>query len=106
MECMGEVLRGSWGASCWCMYPRLSSAASNLGNRGRREAMTELARRRRAPGLLAFEGDEPVGWIAIAPRKELKRVDASRATPRVDLWMFGSFPASLCAPGRAAAGSP
>jgi GNAT superfamily N-acetyltransferase len=66
------------------MYPRLASTASQLGSRGRREAMARLARRRRAPGLLAFDGDEPVGWIAIAPRKELRRVDASRATPRVD----------------------
>jgi GNAT superfamily N-acetyltransferase len=46
--------------------------------------MTKLARRRRAPGLLAFEGEEPVGWIAVAPRAELARLDVSRATPRVD----------------------
>jgi GNAT superfamily N-acetyltransferase len=46
--------------------------------------MTKLSRRRRAPGLIAFEGDEPVGWIAIAPRRELARIEASRATPRVD----------------------
>ena len=84
MDCMGTVLRGSWGSGCWCMFPRLASAANQLGSRGRREAMTRLARRRRAPGLLAFDGGEPIGWIAIAPRKELRRVDASRATPRVD----------------------
>jgi GNAT superfamily N-acetyltransferase len=84
MDCMGTVLRGSWGSGCWCMFPRLASAANQLGNRGRREAMTRLARRHRAPGLLAFDGDEPVGWIAVAPRKELRRVDASRVTPRVD----------------------
>jgi GNAT superfamily N-acetyltransferase len=85
MDCMGEVLRGSWGASCWCMYPRLMRAEmATTRSARRREAMTKLARRRRAPGLLAFEGDEPVGWIAIAPRAELARLDASRATPRVD----------------------
>jgi GNAT superfamily N-acetyltransferase len=84
MDCMGAVLRGSWGSGCWCMYPRLASAANQLRSRGRREAMTQLARRRRAPGLLAFDGDEPVGWVAVAPRNELKRVDASRVTPRVD----------------------
>jgi GNAT superfamily N-acetyltransferase len=85
MDCMGEVLRGSWGASCWCMYPRLTRAEmATTRSARRREAMTTLARRRRAPGLLAFEGDEPVGWIAVAPRAELARLDASRATPRVD----------------------
>ena len=46
--------------------------------------MTELAGRNVAPGLMAFEGDQPVGWIAIAPRDELTRVARSRATPPVD----------------------
>ena len=46
------------------------------GERGprRRAAMTELAGRTVAPGLMAFDGDQPVGWIAIAPRDELTRV--------------------------------
>src|SRR5688572_2376417 len=59
--------------------------------------------RRRAPGLLAFEGDEPVGWIAIAPRKELRRVDASRATPRVDdvdVWVIPCITVRPSARGR------
>ena len=90
MDDMGTVLRGSWGSSCWCLHPRLTEAGmrelpgSGPMNQRRREAMTKLARRRRAPGLIAFEGDDPVGWIAIAPRGELGRVDNSRATPRVD----------------------
>ena len=103
MDCMGAVLRGSWGSGCWCMFPRLASAADQLGSRGRREAMTRLARRRRAPGLLAFEGEEPVGWIAIAPRHELKRVDASRATPRVDdvdVWVIPCITVRPSARGR------
>ena len=37
MGCMGTVLRGSWGSGCWCMFPRLASAANQLGARGRRE---------------------------------------------------------------------
>ena len=51
---------------------------------GRRAAVTQLAQLEPAPGLLAFEGNEPVGWVAIAPREQLIRVDRSRATPRVD----------------------
>jgi GNAT superfamily N-acetyltransferase len=103
LDCMGEVLRGSWGASCWCMYPRLSGAERNMGSRQRREAMTRLARRRRAPGLLAFDGDEPVGWVAIAPRAELVRVDCSRATPRVDdvdVWVIPCITVRPSARGR------
>ena len=86
----GAVLRGNFGAGCWCMFPRLTQAETialpgeGSITRRRREVMTELAGRDIAPGLLAYEGDEPVGWIAVAPRGELNRVDRSRATPRVD----------------------
>ena len=104
MDCMGSVLRGSWGAGCWCMFPRLRSAeARGLGSRGRREAMTRIARRRRAPGLLAFEGDEPVGWVAIAPRAEFRRIEASRVTPRmddVDVWVIPCITVRPSARGR------
>jgi GNAT superfamily N-acetyltransferase len=90
MDDLGAVLRGSWGHNCWCMHPRLTAAAEralpgpgSIGAR-RRAAMTALARRRRAPGLLAYQDGEPVGWVAIAPRPELVRIERSRATPRVD----------------------
>jgi GNAT superfamily N-acetyltransferase len=72
-------------------------------NQRRREAMSKLARRSRAPGLLAFEGDEPVGWIAIAPRQELARIEASRATPRVDdqdVWVIPCVTVRKTARGR------
>ncbi len=90
MHDFGAVLRGNYGAGCWCMFPRLTRAETiALPGEGsisprRRRVMTELAKRDPAPGLLAYDGDEPVGWIAVAPRGELNRVDRSRATPRVD----------------------
>ncbi|MGI9284289.1 MAG: GNAT family N-acetyltransferase [Pseudomonadales bacterium] len=109
MDELGTVLRGSWGSSCWCMYPRLTDAqtrelpGSGSANQRRRDAMLKLARRRRAPGLLAFEGDEPVGWIAIAPRSELGRIEASRAMPRVDaedVWVIPCVTVRKTARGR------
>jgi GNAT superfamily N-acetyltransferase len=103
MDAMGQVLRGSWGVGCWCMYPRLAGEAMHLGSKGRRAAMTGLARRRRAPGLLAFEGEEPVGWIAIAPRTELRRIERSRVTPRVDdedVWVIPCITVRPSARGR------
>ena len=109
MDALGTVLRGSWGTGCWCMYPRLTDAQTralpgpaSLSQR-RRAAMTSLARRRRAPGLVAFEGDEPVGWIAIAPRTELARIETSRATPRVDdedVWVIPCITVRKTARGR------
>lgn len=87
---LGLVLGGTWGSSCWCIYPRCTAAEERAlpgpggaGDRRRRE-MTRLAGRRRAPGLLAYRGGEPVGWVAVAPRPELRRVAASKATPPVD----------------------
>jgi GNAT superfamily N-acetyltransferase len=109
MDALGMVLRGSWGTGCWCMYPRLTTAqmrelpGPGATNQRRRDAMTQLARRQRAPGLLAFEGDEPVGWVAIAPRTELARIETSRATPRVDdedVWVIPCVTVRKTARGR------
>ncbi len=112
MDAFGTVLRGSWGAGCWCMFPRLSNAKirelPGSGSLSERQckAMTKLARRRRAPGLLAFDGHEAVGWIAVAPRSEYMRVDASRATPRVDdedVWVIPCVTVHKSARGRGVA---
>lgn len=109
MNDLGEVLRGSWGAGCWCMHPRLTDPqmralpGSGTETERRRQAMTKLARRRRAPGLLAFDGDAVVGWVAVAPRTELARIDKSRATPRVDdedVWVIPCVTVRKTARGR------
>jgi GNAT superfamily N-acetyltransferase len=90
MDDMGKVLRGGWGAGCWCMHPRQTDsqmrAMKEKGSltQARRKAMAKLAGKPRAPGLLAFDGEEVAGWIAVAPRPELARIDASKAMPRVD----------------------
>lgn len=109
MDDLGRVLRGSWGAGCWCMFPRLTDAqlrelpGTGSASQRRRDAMTALARRRRAPGLLAFADDEAVGWVAVAPRSELTRIDRSRATPRVDevdVWVIPCVTVRKTARGR------
>jgi GNAT superfamily N-acetyltransferase len=112
MNDLGLVLRGSWGRGCWCMHPRLTAADERaLPGRGaitdrRRIAMTALARRRLAPGLLAYTDGEPVGWVAIAPRPELARIDRSKATPRVDdvaVWVIPCITVRPSARGRGVA---
>lgn len=109
MDALGTVLRGNWGTGCWCMYPRLTDVqmrqlpGPGSASQRRRDAMMKLVRRRRAPGLLAFEGDQPVGWIAVAPRSDLARIDASRATPRVDdedVWVIACITVRKTARGR------
>ena len=84
------VTAGTWGASCWCLFPRYTAAQQRErgldkgGDAVRRAEVARLARRRNAPGLIAYRGKEPVGWIAIGPRSDLSRIDRSRATPAVD----------------------
>ncbi|MBM3489528.1 MAG: hypothetical protein FJX68_03615 [Alphaproteobacteria bacterium] len=90
MDRLAEVLRGGWGAGCWCLYPRLGEAGLRAlpgpgsASQRRRQAMAERAGQTPAPGLLAFSDGQPVGWVAIAPRAEFQRLVASRATPPVD----------------------
>lgn len=72
-----ERLFGPSGAysGCWCMWPRLSSAEfSANGNAGNKKGFRQVVRSGSEPGLLAFRGDEPVGWVAVAPREEYGRV--------------------------------
>ena len=89
------VTRGTWGASCWDLFPRYSPAQQReLGITGggpgtneerRRAALAKLARRRKnSAGLVAYQGGEPIGFISLGPRYDFSRIEHSRATPPVD----------------------
>jgi GNAT superfamily N-acetyltransferase len=106
---LGAVLRGSWGRDCWCMHPRVNAAEERAlpgpgsASARRRRAMTALAGRKLAPGLLAYVDGECVGWVAVAPRSELLRIERSRATPRVDdvpVWVIPCITVTPPARGR------
>ena len=77
------------GSSCWDIYPRLTGVeqrAAGLAGPGhlRGAKLTSLAKRRSAPGLLAYRGTEAVGWISVGPRLDSHRIARSRATLPVD----------------------
>jgi GNAT superfamily N-acetyltransferase len=72
-----ERLFGPSGAysGCWCMYLRVSSKEfAENGNAGNRARLDALVQDGNEPGLLAYDGYEPVGWVAVAPRDEYPRV--------------------------------
>jgi GNAT superfamily N-acetyltransferase len=82
-----EQLFGRHGASggCWCMWWRLSRQEYRAGKgEGNRRALRALVAGGRVPGLLAFQGDRPVGWIAVEPRSAYPRLAASRDLAPVD----------------------
>lgn len=56
---------------CWCLSYRLDSRTNReLVGAARGEYVRELCSRDRAPGVLAYDGDDVVGWAAVAPRSE------------------------------------
>jgi GNAT superfamily N-acetyltransferase len=89
------VTRGTWGATCWDLFPRYTAkqqremGIANLGpgtaEARRRAALAKLARRRsNSAGLVAYQGKEPIGWVSLGPRFDFTRIENSKATPPVD----------------------
>jgi predicted GNAT family acetyltransferase len=72
--------RGACGG-CWCMSPRVSRAEFNdMGKAQRKAAFGKLARTGPPPGLLAYEGDTAIGWVAIGPRASVARFNATNVS--------------------------
>jgi GNAT superfamily N-acetyltransferase len=69
---------------CWCLSHRIDAKTSKaLVGPARGEFVRALTRRRVAPGVLAYDGDEVVGWAAVAPRAELPFARSTKI-PHVD----------------------
>ena len=65
-------------AGCWCAWWRCTAAEFDAGCRdghgGNRAVLHDLTTEGHRPGLLAYEGGEPVGWVSVSPRTEFGRV--------------------------------
>ncbi len=82
-----ERLFGAHGAcaGCWCMWPRVTSREFAAGKGApHRRALKRLVDSGRPPGLIAYAGREPIGWVAMAPRSEYRRLATSRVMAAVD----------------------
>ncbi len=79
---------------CWCLSHRIDSKTNReLIGPARGEYVRNLCDRKVAPGVLAYEDDEVVGWAAVAPRSELPFAH-SRKIPHVDelpVWSVWCF---------------
>ncbi|AMB59475.1 GNAT family N-acetyltransferase [Microterricola viridarii] len=69
---------------CWCLSYRIPSK-ENLSLRGpeRGERVRELCREDLPPGVLAYDGDEVVGWAAVHPRADTGFA-RNRKIPHID----------------------
>ncbi len=69
---------------CWCLSHRVDSKTNQeLVGPARGGYVRKLCGRKVAPGVLAYEGAEVVGWAAVAPRSELPFA-RSRKIPHID----------------------
>lgn len=84
-----EDLFGEKGAcgGCWCMWLRLkrSEYESQKGT-GNRRAMEAIVDSGEIPGLLAYDGDKPVGWCAVGPREVYPVEPKKGAYPPAFAW--------------------
>ena len=86
--------RGAYGG-CWCMFFRLPRGtwSAQCGEANKR-AFGKIVKQGTEPGLLAYEGDLPIGWMALAPRAEYSALARSRLFKPIDdapVWAITCF---------------
>ncbi len=74
---------------CWCSFFRLRNSgfvgASAETNRAVMErAVESTAAEKRAPGLVAYRGGEPIGWVSVGPRHDYERLQHSKVLGPID----------------------
>jgi GNAT superfamily N-acetyltransferase len=96
---------------CWCMAYRRSGPEKTLpagvrraeANRADLKALVDAGK---APGLIAYRGKVPVGWISLAPREEFARLKRSSVMKPVDdkpVWSVVCFVVPAAHRGRGVA---
>ena len=92
-----EALFGKHGAygNCWCMWFRLTSKEWGAqGAEERKQSMHSLVEGGTQTGLLAYDGNKPVGWMSLGPRPDFVRLKTSRLAKPVDdrpVWSIVCF---------------
>jgi hypothetical protein len=72
--------------ACWCLSCRLDSHEHGLlrTEAQRRDRMRRMTEQPVAPGMIAYVGGEPAGWVNVGPRSEIGRLQRSRTITPVD----------------------
>jgi GNAT superfamily N-acetyltransferase len=91
-------------ARCWCRYFKVDAATWKAQDVAafERSLCDEIdaarAARGAGPGLLAYDDDEPIGWVAIEPRRAYPRILTSKmaahsteAADAADVWFVSCF---------------
>ncbi len=76
-----EDLFGPSGAcmGCWCMHWRAPNKEFHAGlGASMKAAFKKRVKAGPPPGLLAYEGDQAIGWLQIAPRADTPQFNSPR----------------------------
>ena len=77
---------------CWCLSHRVDSKTNqSLTGRERADYVRRLCRRKVAPGVLAYDGDDVAGWAGVAPRAGLPVARSTRIKAVDDLPVWSIF---------------
>lgn len=69
---------------CWCLSYRLPAKQNvALGGTDRGDLVKKLVRQEPPPGVLAYDGDEVVGWAGVHPRADTSFA-TNRRIPSID----------------------
>jgi GNAT superfamily N-acetyltransferase len=82
-----EKLFGERGAcgGCWCMWWRIPRKQwHQQKGEGNKQAIKAIINSGEIPGILAYDGAEPVGWCSVAPREAFPILENSRILKLVD----------------------
>jgi GNAT superfamily N-acetyltransferase len=88
--------RGANGG-CWCMWWRMTGAEfEKVPREERRDLFYRLVEDGAPLGVLAYDGEAPIGWCAVGPRESLPKLMRSRVARPLDgqadgLWMINCF---------------
>jgi len=83
-------------AGCWCMYYRQSRPDWKASKGPERKSAFKAVCRKseHPPGVIAYRGDDPVGWVAVAPRSDYIRLQQSKILVQLDakpVWSITCF---------------
>jgi len=81
---------------CWCAYFRIRGRdwTNSTGAENREVLAAAAARPGPAPGLVAYDGQEVVGWVSLGPREVYERLAFSKALAPLDdtpVWSIVCF---------------
>jgi GNAT superfamily N-acetyltransferase len=96
---------------CWCSFFRVRNVDLAKSTAAKNRAVLEKAvdttgAEGRNPGLVAYRGGEPIGWVSLGPRDDYARLQHSKLMAPVDdrpVWSIVCFVVSRQARGQGVA---